>query len=100
IEGVTASGPIKFTNGSAEVKLEGGKISITANSEISLVSGGASITLKSDGTVEIKGAQKVNVGSGATTVALDPTGANVSGTKIASSAIGMHEITGALVKIN
>lgn len=100
IDGITGGGPIKFTNGSAEVKLEGAKLMITANSEISLVSGGASITLKSDGTVEIKGAQKVNIGSGPTAVALDPTGVNVSGTKIASSAIGMHEITGAMVKIN
>lgn len=77
-----------------------GNIQITAGAELSLVCGAASITIKSDGTIDISGAQKVNVGSGSSTVACEPTGVAVSGTKISSSAVGMQEISGALIKIN
>jgi hypothetical protein len=33
-------------------------------------------------------------------VACEPTGVAVSGTKISSAAVGMQEISGALIKIN
>ncbi len=100
IEGTTTGGPIALCNGSAIINLTGGTIELIANDAISLTCGAASLTFKSDGTIELKGGQKVNVGSGNSTVALEPTGVNVSGTKIGSHAIGMHEISGALVKIN
>ncbi|HET9954423.1 MAG TPA: type VI secretion system tip protein TssI/VgrG [Polyangiaceae bacterium] len=99
IAGVS-EGPVSFTNGPCEIKLEGGKIMLTAAEEISLVCGGASIKLTKSGAVEIAGAQKVSLGSGPSAVAVEPAGANVSGPKIGAHAIGMHEISGALVKIN
>jgi type VI secretion system secreted protein VgrG len=97
-----------MTNGKCTVAFDGGdatleapgKIQITAGAEISLACGAASVVIKSDGTIEISGAQKVNVGSGSSTVACEPTGVSVSGTKISSAAVGMHEISGALIKIN
>jgi type VI secretion system secreted protein VgrG len=97
-----------MTNGQCTISLDGGnvaldapgKIQITAGAEVSLVCGAASITIKSDGTIDISGAQKVNVGSGSSTVACEPTGVAVSGTKISSAAVGMQEISGALIKIN
>ncbi|MFC1642402.1 type VI secretion system Vgr family protein [Myxococcota bacterium] len=95
-----SEGPISFSNGPCELKLEGGKIQLTASEEISLVCGGASITLTKTGAVEISGAQKVSLGSGPSAVAVEPSGANVSGPKVGAHAVGMHEISGALVKIN
>jgi type VI secretion system secreted protein VgrG len=97
-----------MTNGKCTVAFDGadatleatGKLQITAGTEISLACGSTSIVLKSDGTIEISGAQKVNVGSGSSTVACEPTGVSVSGTKISSAAVGMQEISGALIKIN
>jgi type VI secretion system secreted protein VgrG len=97
-----------MTNGQCSVAFDGadatleapGKVQLTAGSEISLACGAASIVLKSDGTIEISGAQKVNVGSGSSAVACEPTGVTVSGTKVSSAAVGMHEISGALIKIN
>jgi type VI secretion system secreted protein VgrG len=97
-----------MTNGQCTVAFDAGNVTleapgniqITAGAELSLVCGAASITIKSDGTIDISGAQKVNVGSGSSTVACEPTGVAVSGTKISSSAVGMQEISGALIKIN
>lgn len=97
-----------MTNGQCTVAFDGASatleapanIQITAGAKISLVCGAASITLESDGTIEIAGAQKVNVGSGSSAVACEPTGVAVSGTKISSAAVGMHELSGALIKIN
>jgi type VI secretion system secreted protein VgrG len=97
-----------MTNGQCSIAFDGadatleapGKIQLTAGAEISLACGAASIVIKSDGTIEISGAQKVNVGSGSSAVACEPTGVSVSGTKISSAAVGMQEISGALIKIN
>jgi type VI secretion system secreted protein VgrG len=97
-----------MTNGQCSVAFNGpdanleapGKIQLTAGTEISLACGAASIVIKSNGTIEISGAQKVNVGSGSSAVACEPTGVTVSGTKVSSAAVGMHEISGALIKIN
>jgi type VI secretion system secreted protein VgrG len=95
-----ASKKIQVTNRSGEMKFDGGKIEVTAQSEISLVCGAASITLKMDGTVEVSGVKEINLGSAASTVKVSPTGVESSGPKISSSAQALHEITGAIVKIN
>lgn len=97
-----------MTNGQCTVSFDGadatleapGKLQLTAGAELSLACGSTSIVLKSDGSIEISGAQKVNVGSGSSAVAVEPTGVSVSGTKISSAAVGMQEISGALIKIN
>ena len=90
---------ISFKAGDATLKAPG-KLMLTADGEISLACGAASLVLKSDGTIEISGAQKVNLGSGPSAIGIDPTGVTVSGTKLSSAATGMHEISGALIKIN
>jgi type VI secretion system secreted protein VgrG len=64
---------------------------VTVANEIKFVCGASSITLKKDGTIEIKGINiKIN---GAATVAVDSA-------KIDSVAAAVHTIKGALVKIN
>lgn len=76
-----------------------GKISLHAEQEISLTCGGASITLAASGTIDAHGSVKACIGSGASSVTTEGAGVTLSGPKIASSAIGIHEIGGALIKI-
>nr|WP_253902910.1 type VI secretion system tip protein TssI/VgrG [Corallococcus exiguus] len=95
-----ASKKIQITNSSGEMKFDGNKVEVTAVSEISLVCGAASVTLKSDGTVELSGVKEVKASSAASSVKVSPTGVESSGPKIAASAQALHEITGAIVKIN
>jgi type VI secretion system secreted protein VgrG len=77
-----------------------GKISIHADKEISLTCGGSSLTIKQDGTVEANGAKKVGMGSGSSSLIAEVAGITVSGPTISSSAIGLHEISGATIKVN
>ena len=50
--------------------------------------------------VEVTGKQEAKLGVGGQNISCDKTKVNVSGAAINSSAIGMHEVTGAVVKIN
>jgi len=95
-----SAGKIQIQGPQDAVVLDGGKVTVKAASELVLSCGAASITLKSDGTVTIAGSKAVELGAGSTAVKLEPAGLTNSGPKISSGAIGMHEITGAVVKIN
>jgi type VI secretion system secreted protein VgrG len=95
-----ASKKIKLHNSSGTVELDGGKIEVTAAQELSLVCGAASIKLKSDGTIEINGGKEVSLGAQQSTLKLEAAGGTLSAPKLTSSAIGVHEITGALIKLN
>ena len=101
---------------------ESAAINLTADTEIKLVVGDASIVMKKDGTITIRGqhilidggqslkasADKVEATAGNQAslgvsnqkVTCNTTKVEISGAAINSSAIGMHEITGAVVKIN
>jgi type VI secretion system secreted protein VgrG len=91
---------IALHNQSAQVVFDGDTLALTAVKEISLVCGGSSLKLKNDGTVELSGAMKVALSAQQSTVTLEAAGATLSAPKLTSSAVGTHEITGALVKIN
>ncbi|MBN1959983.1 MAG: type VI secretion system tip protein VgrG [Deltaproteobacteria bacterium] len=96
---LTSAGDIKLSNNGCSITAgNDGKLSITANSEVSITCGSASITLKSDGTIDITG-QTVTTGSANNNIKFEPAGTTVSGVKITSAAVGIHEIQGALVKI-
>lgn len=97
-------------------------IVLTANTEIKLVAGNSSLVLKKDGTINligkkvlVQGDDEVNVsgkkinaaggdeaklGVGNQNVTCDKQKVGVAGAAINASAVGMHEITGAVVKIN
>ncbi|MEM6485180.1 MAG: type VI secretion system tip protein TssI/VgrG [Pseudomonadota bacterium] len=93
---------------------EQGKLVFTGDNEIVLSCGKSSITLKKSGDIEISckefkvGGQKVSltasqetaIGVSSQVVKSSPAKLELSGAAINSSAVGMHEITGALVKIN
>jgi type VI secretion system secreted protein VgrG len=94
------TGRAQLKSQAADLDLNNNKAILNASNEISLTCGASSIVLKSDGTITISGAMKVEIGSGASSAKLEPAGVNVSGPKISSAAIGIHEVTGAVVKIN
>jgi type VI secretion system secreted protein VgrG len=68
------------------------------NNEVSIVCGAASINLKKDGTITIAGTN-VKIGTATNNALYEPPGVTVSGAKISQTAIGIHEIVGALVKL-
>jgi type VI secretion system secreted protein VgrG len=83
------------------------KISIDAKTEILLHCGQSFVSLKQDGTIvisgqniQIVGAQTVKMGVGNQNVVCDVQKVAVSGAGINSNAVGMHNISGAVVKIN
>jgi type VI secretion system secreted protein VgrG len=96
----TATGRITINSSGAEVH-------IMAASEIKLSTGDSLVQLKSDGTitisgkkVQITGGDEAKMGVGNQNVTCDKQKVGVAGAAINSSAVGMHEIAGALVKIN
>ncbi|MCP3065181.1 type VI secretion system tip protein VgrG [Myxococcus sp. K38C18041901] len=91
---------IEIHNSAGSMKYEGSKIDVTATSELNLVCGNASISLKKDGTVEITGSTEVTLSSKGSSVKVSPEGVSSSGGKVTSSATGINEITGLMVKIN
>lgn len=90
---------VRLEVGSNRIEITRSKITMHADQEISLQCGSASLTLKADGTIEAVGATKVALASATSNVSAEPSGVSVSGPKINSSAIGLHEVTGALIKI-
>ncbi len=126
----TVQGAVKETYNATQSTTVTGKITIsskadiaiTAATSLSITVGSATLTMKADGTValngkalsiigddEVKisaptvaanGGKKATVGVGNQQVTFDTTKVNVSGAAINASAVGTHEIAGALVKIN
>jgi type VI secretion system secreted protein VgrG len=83
------------------------KITLTAATEIVLTTGDSSISMKSDGTITISGktvtvagTDTASMGVGAQSVTANKQKVMVSGAGISATAVGVHEISGALVKIN
>jgi len=97
---VSTSTDFSITNGKTTIESTGGKLQITASEELSLTCGAGSIVIKSDGTIDIQGARKVTVGTPGSSTALEPAGVTTNGAKISTSAIGIHELKGAMVKLN
>ena len=79
------------TVGGIRLMTSGSKIAITAANQISLICGGASIVLKKDGTINIKG-KTINI-NGSSTV-------NINAPMINSEASATNTLKGGMVKIN
>ncbi len=94
-------------NGNVTIKSKTAKITVEAATEIFLHCGGSLLSMKSNGEIklsgskiEITGDNSVKMGVGNQNVTCDLQKVATSGAAINSSAVGMHEITGAVVKIN
>ena len=97
-------------------------IAITAATKITLTVGGSQLTMDSAGNISLTGTKikihgsdlvhsdggkvlatggsEAKMGVGSQSVSCDPAKVAVTGAAINASAVGMHEITGAVVKIN
>lgn len=96
-----SAGDITIKNGACAITASaGGKLTVEAAAELRLTCGASSLTLKSDGTIEVNGTSKVNLSSGASTLALQPASASLNSAAITSTAMGIHDIQGAIVKVN
>jgi type VI secretion system secreted protein VgrG len=113
---------IKSTKGNINVKSVAGEMLLDAATKITLHTGDSLITMESNGTITISGksikvigsvditesapkiailgGDEAKIGVGNQNMTCDKTKTAVSGAAINSSAVGMHEITGGLVKIN
>ncbi len=92
-------GKLQLVTEKAEINaFPDGTIEVTAEEKIRLSCGKSSITMKKDGTIEITG-EKVTVGDANNNATFEPSGTSVNGVKITSTAVGIHEVMGALVKI-
>ncbi len=94
-------------NGDVTIKSKTAKITVDASTDIMLLCGASTLTMKSDGTIklsganiEISGTDTTKIGVGNQNMACDKGKVATSGAAINSSAVGTHEITGAMVKIN
>ncbi len=111
------------TNVTGMITISSGKgIEVTAKDHIRLQTGASTLLMKSDGTINISGKsitiigdtdtkisapkietsgkQEVKIGVGNSVTKFDPAGVTTSGAKINTSATGIHEIKGGIVKIN
>jgi type VI secretion system secreted protein VgrG len=90
----------KLTNSKCTLSFDGSTATISAADEIKLECGGASISLKKDGTITISASHTVTASGAQGAVELGPTGGKLSGLVCSVSGSTMSEVTGAMVKIN
>ena len=83
------------------------EILIDAKEHIELHTGDSDMVMNKDGSIridgkkiEIVGTEMIQLAVGSQTVTLDKQQVATAGAKLNSTAVGMHEISGALVKIN
>jgi type VI secretion system secreted protein VgrG len=95
---MSATGKMDLHNPGTSVIGEGTKLTLNAGAELTLTCGSSSISMKSDGTIEITG-KTVKIGNATNNAAFEPAGTTINGVQITSSATGIHQISGALVKV-
>ncbi|MGO9109816.1 MAG: type VI secretion system Vgr family protein [Thermoguttaceae bacterium] len=96
-----------YAKNNVEVKGDTAMVVVIAGQEIRLQTGSSVLSMKSDGTIKLSGvtieisaSTQAKLGVGSQNITCDTQKAAIGGSAINSSAVGMHEITGALVKIN
>jgi len=85
---------------SGNVVLAQNKITLNAVDEILLTCGKSSISVKSDGTIELSAGTKIVASVANSSVAVDAKKAAVAGPSVEVNAVGQAKIQGAIVKIN
>jgi type VI secretion system secreted protein VgrG len=104
VESVGASNSLSISDGrettvGQDDTLEAGqKITIKAGDKI--IALGTNEVQISGAKITISATQEIVIGVGPSSVSIKPDGVTIGGPKISSTAVGVHEISGALVKIN
>ncbi len=106
---------ITVSTGGSSTTVSGGDHSITIGAGSSTISASNGLTLTtpknltaignvkasvSGDKVSITGKTEVTIGVGSSSITLNAQGVSIGGAKISSTAVGVHEISGALIKIN
>jgi type VI secretion system secreted protein VgrG len=105
---IDAAKEITLHTGSSTLDMNAnGTVVLDAAKEIMLHSGSSILDMTSEGTIQlngvnvsISGTQQVMAGVSTQTVTCDNAKVTTSGADITATAVGVHEISGALVKIN
>jgi len=95
---VTAATEIKLTTGSSELLMKSDGTIVLSGKNISLI-GSAEVKVTAP-KVEVTGTKQVMAGVGAQNVTFNTAKVVTGGAAITSAAVGVHEISGAMVKIN
>jgi type VI secretion system secreted protein VgrG len=77
-----------------------GHVTVSAQEQLTLSCGRASIALMKDGTVSIAGPKEVRLASSESTVAVKPETIDIHAPTLNTSADGTHELSGGIVRVN
>ena len=83
-----------------DITLKVGESRLSMDSKGNIILKGVNVRVDASKAAEVSSAAKTKIGVGSQTVSCDKSKLEMSGVAINSSAVGMHEITGAVVKIN
>lgn len=96
---IEGSGRVQIKSDGAHLDMKpGGKVKLTASS-FEVAVDGCGLKMEK-GKIKLAGETETEIGGSSSTLKLEGSGATVSGSKVTSSASGINEITGILVKIN
>jgi type VI secretion system secreted protein VgrG len=95
---MAVAGHQKVTVGKGQEVLITGDVLLTSTTQIRLQCGASSITMKQDGSIEVRGVKVASVGSASH--AISGSTVTVDGSTITSSATGEHTVQGARLKLN
>jgi type VI secretion system secreted protein VgrG len=97
---VDAASSVRLTHSGSEVHIaDGGSINVDATPGVTVVSRGSRIVVKDD-KIGLSSPNEITLTVGSSVIKLTPAGVEISGASVKSSATGMNEISGAIVKIN
>ena len=96
-----------FMDSGGQINVTGKNIKVNGSETVSLECGSGAVLMKSSGEisvqgskVQLKGTEEAKVGVNSQSLVCNASKVAVSGAAVNSSATGMHEISGAVVKIN
>jgi len=103
---VSSSKKVEVVVDNTSITEDDSNITLDATTKVTLHVGGSTIEVTGDGVsvkaskITLAGTQEVKLQVGNSSITLDAKGVTTSGPKISTTAVGMHEISGALIKIN
>jgi type VI secretion system secreted protein VgrG len=97
---IKSASKIELEAPGCKLKMEGGRISIVADNEITLSTGDSTVVLKSDGNIAAAGGAKVAVQGGGAIGEWNDTGVKLAGNMVEIGAEAVAKIQGTMVKIN
>ncbi len=95
---MTVGAALAETVGASKSETVGNQLTITVGDKIIMI--GENEVKISSKKINVSASEEIVLGVGSSNITINPQGVTTGGPKINSTAVGMHEISGALVKIN